>query len=296
MGVHLALAGPSYPEGVVLTMEQQQTITFPGKQAKRPVSVVCLKWGTPYPAEYVNVLQRAVSDHLSYQHRFVCITDTPAGLAPEVEAITLPEIPIEKKKWASGYWPKLAMFKEGMFAEDELVLYLDVDIVINQSLNPFVDLIDKQGGLRIIREWNPDIWHLLPDWMRPDRGGNSSVVGFIFGEQVHLFDDFAKAPEEMYSKYGNDQRFITYQADNRQYWPDRWCASFRRTCVPHWPLNLIFRGVRKPSLNKIFVFHGKPDPTDMIEDGDYRWGTKWRYGFGPVEWVQKYWRKYSDAA
>ncbi len=296
MGVHLALAGPSYPEGVELTMEQQQTTTFPGKQAKRPVSVVCLKWGTPYPAEYINVLQRAVRDHLSCQHRFVCVTDTAEGLAPEVEVISLPEIPIEKKKWASGYWPKLAMFKKGMFAEDELVLYLDVDIVINQSLNPFVDLIDKQGGLRIIREWNPDIWQILPVWMRPDRGGNGSVVGFLASEQTHLFEEFVKAPEDVDSKYGLDQCFITCEADNRQYWPDRWCASFRRTCVPHWPLNLIFRGVRKPSLSKIFVFHGRPNPTDMIEDGDYRWGTKWRYGFGPVEWVQKYWRKYSDAA
>ena len=137
----------------------------------RPISVVCLKWGTPYPPEYVNVLQRAVRDHLSYPHRFICITDTPEGLSPDVQVIPLPEIPIERPKWNTGYWPKLAVFKKGVFADNEIVLYLDVDILVDQSLDPFIDLIEREKGLRIIREWNPDIWRLLPVSMRPDRGG-----------------------------------------------------------------------------------------------------------------------------
>ncbi len=277
-------------------MKTAQPLVVSTKKTVRPITVVCLKWGEPYPAGYVNVLQRAVCDHLSYPHRFVCITDTPDGLADEVEVISLPEIPLDKSQWVPGMWPKVVMFKKGMFAEDELLLYIDVDVVLNRSLDPFVELIDKQGGLRIIREWNPDIWHLLPVWMRPDRGGNSSVVGFLAGEQTHLFDDFEEAPEEICLRHGNDQQYITRKANGRRYWPDRWCASFRRTCVPHWPLNLIFRDVWKPSRSKIFIFHGKPDPTDMVEDGDYRWGTDWRYGFGPVKWVQEYWQKYSKAA
>ena len=51
-----------------------------------------------------------------------------------------------------------------------------------------------------------------------------------------------------------------------------------------------------PNPDSVFMLQIARNPTDMVEDGDYRWGTEWRYGFGPVEWVQKYWRKYSDAA
>ncbi len=264
-----------------------------GSGMNRPISVVCLKWGTPYPPEYVNVLQRAVKSQLSYPHRFVCITDSSAGLSDDVQVMPLPEIPIERPKWQSGYWPKLAIFKKGLFADNEIILYLDVDILIDQPLDAFVDLLDREKGLRIIREWNPDIWQLLPVGFRPDRGGNGSVIGFIASEQTHLFSDFAADPHGVDNKFGIDQIYITRQAANRKYWPDGWCASFRRSCVPHWPLNLFWPTIRKATGARIFVFHGTPNPTDMVADGEYRWGTKWRYGFGPVKWVQDYWRSHS---
>ena len=261
-----------------------------------PVIVACFKWGMPYPAEYVNVLQRAVAGHLGLPHRFVCITDAPQGLSDAVEVMPLPEIPIERSLWRSGYWPKLAVFKPGMFAAKSIVLYLDVDILIDEPLDPMVELIDREGGLRIIREWNPDIWRALPVEYRPDRGGNGSVIAFRSSEQTHLWTNFAADPHGIDQVFGIDQKYITLQGANRRYWPDRWCTSFRRECVPHWPLNYLSNGVRKVPGAKIYVFHGRPNPTEMIEDGDYRWGTKYRYGYGPVPWVQSYWRKYSDAA
>ncbi len=135
--------------------------------------------GTPYPPKCQCTSAGRQESSLLPSHRFVCITDVAEGLSPDVEVMELPEIPIERKKWATGYWPKLAVFKKGMFAENEIILYLDVDIVIVESLNPLIDLIDQEKGLRIIREWNPDIWRLVPVWMRPDRGGNGSVIGFI---------------------------------------------------------------------------------------------------------------------
>ena len=258
----------------------------------RPISVVCLKWGTPYPPEYVNVLKRAVRDHLTYPHRFVCITDSADGLDSDINVIPLPAIPLDCSQWVPGMWPKLTMFKEGLFPEDEIVLYFDVDLLICDSLNPFVDLLISDGGLRIIREWNPQLWHFLPEKFRPDRGGNSSIVGFVAGEQIHIYSEFIKNPGAN-PRIGNDQLFITAFADKRRSWPDGWCASFRRSCVPHWPLNVVWPTIKKSAGARIFIFHGNPNPTDMVADGNYRWGTKWRFGFGPVKWVQEYWRKYT---
>ena len=43
------------------------------------VTVVCVKWGTKYGADYVNRLHRAVRRHLSAARSFVCLTDDPEG-------------------------------------------------------------------------------------------------------------------------------------------------------------------------------------------------------------------------
>ncbi len=41
--------------------------------------VICMKWGTLYSADYVNVLYNAVRAHLEGPFRFVCLTDDPRG-------------------------------------------------------------------------------------------------------------------------------------------------------------------------------------------------------------------------
>lgn len=48
------------------------------------VCIVCMKWGKAYGGEYVNMLYRAVRDHLSLDHDFICITDRTDGLDPGI--------------------------------------------------------------------------------------------------------------------------------------------------------------------------------------------------------------------
>ena len=43
--------------------------TAPEKESDQTVNVVCMKWGTLYPASYVNILHQAVMEHLSLSHR-----------------------------------------------------------------------------------------------------------------------------------------------------------------------------------------------------------------------------------
>ncbi|RZI92081.1 MAG: glycosyltransferase, partial [Rubrivivax sp.] len=47
-------------------------------------NVICMKWGTKYGPEYVNRLYAMVRRHLTGDFRFVCLTDDPAGIRPEV--------------------------------------------------------------------------------------------------------------------------------------------------------------------------------------------------------------------
>lgn len=259
------------------------------------VAIVCIKWGTSYPADDVNILYQGVKDHISGPFRFLCLTDNAAGLREEVEVLDLPATGGLSLRWR-GCWPKLAMFKRGVLDGVDLALYLDLDVVIVGSLDPIVDHARDNAGLHILREWNPTIWNLVPLSWRPDRGGQSSMVAWRPGEQDHLFDNVVADPEPAYRQWRNDQRYIRQKARDGHYFPPDFCISFRRHCVWHYPLNLIFRTVKKPEGPAVVVFHGRPKPSDLTRDDQSRWGTKYRYGFGPVDWVKAYWRRGLDAA
>lgn len=261
--------------------------------APTPV-IVCLKWGTRYPGAYVNRLARAVAAHLAVPHRFVCLTDETDDLAPGVEALPIPPFPLERAFWSHGIWPKLTLFTPGLFPDGTKVLFLDLDLMVTGDLAPFLDAI-RPGALHIIREWNPALLKLLPVTLRPDRGGNSSVVGFVAGEQQQILERFSANPDAARATHRNDQAFITAHAVGRRYWPTDWCASFKRHCVWYYPLNMVLSRPKHPGWARVIVFHGKPDPTDLIgDDPRQRWGSPRKFGFGQVPWVRDYWDRYGE--
>lgn len=74
-----------------------------------PVNVICMKWGTKFPALYVNRLHSMVSRHLKRPHRFVCFTDDPTGLHSAIEALPLP--PMDLPPGKERGWRKLSTFQ-----------------------------------------------------------------------------------------------------------------------------------------------------------------------------------------
>lgn len=265
-------------------------------QQESSITICCIKWGEGYGVDYANVLARAVRDHLAVPHRFVCITDQAEGLDPLIEPVSLPPIPLDRGKWTLGMWPKLVMFERSVFPGGDLVLYVDLDVLITGDLEPLVRRVQERRGLHIIREWNPTPYNVVPRALRPDRGSNSSVVGFFPGEQRRIWERFIADPEGSFVRLRNDQRFINAHATDKQYWPAAWCQSFRRSCVWYYPVNRIFPTPTLPRRARILVFHGRPNPTELLGPSGRRWGTKWKFGTEPVPWVQDYWSRYGDVA
>lgn len=257
------------------------------------LTFVCLKWGEAYPAEDVNVLYQGVLDHLSEPFRFICLTDRVDGIRPEVEIADLPATGALSLRWR-GCWPKVAMFKPGLLEGVELAVYLDLDMVILGSLDPIVAHVRARPGLHVLREWNPTVWELLPVEWRPDRGAQSSMVAWRPGEQDHLYVDVMADPEAAYAGAKNDQTYIGRKAKDRHYFPPGFAVSFRRHCVPHYPLNFLL-GVRKPR-EPLVVFHGIPKPSELARDGVGRWGTPRRPGSGVVDWIRDYWQRGLESA
>jgi hypothetical protein len=256
---------------------------------ERPIAVVAIKWGTAFPAEYVNVLYRGVRRNLSRPFTFYCLTDHAEGLDDGIVARPIPDTRVEGIFKRPGCWPKVGVFAPDVFPGHDHALFLDLDLVIRGSLDLFVDRLRSMGGLHIIQEWNPALWSLLPHRFRPDRGAQSSVFGWEVAKYHHLFHQFTADPKRYYNKYYNDQEYIGGEVAEKTYWPVEWTASFKRECVRYYPFNMVFKSIPEPKTATIVVFHGRPRPSDLIADGHYRWGAKRKFGFGPVPWVKRYW-------
>ncbi len=129
------------------------------------LTVACVKHGTKYGADYVNRLYAMVRRHLPGSWRFVCLTDDPGGLRPEIGIIDISDRPLQ------GWWAKLALFDPQTPFADRTVFYLDLDTVVVGDLG-FIE------GMKVG-------FHVLEHSFNP--GFNSSVMLFdrTFAAPVH---------------------------------------------------------------------------------------------------------------
>src|SRR5690606_17846609 len=110
------------------------------------ISVVTFKWHTPgyrakFTADHVNTLRRMVQRHYQAPHRFICITDDPAGLDGGIEVVPLwddyASVPNPTGGGRPSCYRRLKLFDPAM-AEviGPRFVMLDLDCVICGGLAP----------------------------------------------------------------------------------------------------------------------------------------------------------------
>lgn len=243
------------------------------------VNVLCIKWGRKYGPEYVNKLHSMVRRHLSRRFRFICLTDDTQGIAAQIETQPIPNIGFDqfdtRQPWTFGHgWLKLTSFSEQLYDLRGPTLFLDLDIVIVASIDCF---FDHPGTFCVIKEWD-----------KSDGTGNTSVYRYTIGAHsdalAHLKDDYPASITQV----RNEQEFITqflHRQGKLHYWPQEWCVSFKRHCVPRG-LMCWFRAPTIPAGAKIIAFHGKPNPPDAIRGVSGKWYRR----VPPTQWVADHWR------
>jgi len=253
------------------------------------VNVICMKWGRLYGPDYVNHLRAGVARHLARPHRFVCFTDDAAGLSTDVEALPLPELGLPEGH-ADRRWQKLAVFRERLADLTGTTLFLDLDLVIVDALDPFFDL---PGPFFIIRD--DDLFRAKP--LRRlnaarDRFlhsvGNSSVFRFEVGAHRYILDAYLADPQAATAQYEISQQFQSAQLAQHghlQYWPAPWCVSFKNACVPRGLRSYLHEPALPPGA-KIVVFAGEPKMGDVLAGG----GHKWYRRIGNVDWLRRAWQ------
>ncbi len=243
------------------------------------VNVLCIKWGKKYGPEYVNILHSMVRRHLQREHRFICLTDDAEGIDPSVETQPIPKVDFpdfdNMAAWARAHgWLKLVSFANPLLDIQGPTLFIDLDVVIVDKLDPFFDL---PGEFVVIREWD-----------KRDGTGNTSVYRFNAGAHADALSYFKKHSDEIRNSYRNEQQYITTFFANQgkmSFWPEAWCRSFKRHCVRAHVLNL-FLPPRIPEGARIIAFHGKPNPPDAIAGRSGKWYRR----VIPTAWIKEHWR------
>ena len=247
------------------------------------VNVICLKYGTRYPAHYVNRLYRGVSTNLKQSHNFYCCTDDPKGLDEGIITIPFPNDP-----GLNSGWPhvlvKLLIFQKDFGGISGPTLLLDVDLVITGSIDCFFNY--KPDSFCMIHNWCN--WRKRILGLRP-KVGNSSVVRFNSGDASHkIFKVFLNemSDAEDRSRFNTEQAFMTYAAKKVEWWPSSWVQSFKWNLRPTFPLNHIITP-KLPKSCKILVFHGKPDPDEAVAGFK---GVKLHHTTKKAAWIAESWK------
>jgi hypothetical protein len=256
--------------------------------ASSSCNVICLKWGSAYPASYVNILYQSVKRHLHRPFRFVCVTEDPSGLAEGVEVEPIPENPLpdspgmRRKGWPNVFL-KLIVLRDGFANLQGPTLFLDVDIVILDDIGCFFDYMP--GKNCIIHNWVEARKLIFAG--RPDVG-NSSVFRFEAGKSNYIYETFLREVEQATDQkhFRTEQAFLTHAMKERYWWPEEWTASYKRHCRPAFPLNMFVKP-RRPPQARILVFHGAPNPDEAAIG--FR-GAKPHHKVLPAPWILDDWR------
>lgn len=244
----------------------------------RPQTIICMKWGTRYGPEYANRLASMVRRNVTRPTRFICFTDDTSRVDDGIELHPLPEINIpDRVAWTP--WRKLSVWQYPLACLEGDVLFLDLDLVITGSLDPFFD-------------FQPGAYVAIDNWTQPGkRVGNTSAFRFPAGRHANIYDDFVANPEAILSRWRIEQQYISDTLPAMQFWPADWCVSFKHSLLPRWPMNF-FKVAALPKEARIVAFTGKPDPEDaLIGDWPGRSLKQKLYKHVlPTPWIGEHWR------
>ncbi len=234
-------------------------------------NVVCMKWGDKYDPDYVNKLCRMVKRHCSHDLRVICLTDDADGIQDPVETFALPRLPEALERRISP-WRKLGLYAPELSFIEGTVLFLDLDVVIVGSIDPFFEI---EGDFLIIENWT-----------QKGRGiGNSSVLRFERGKYDYIYENAVARGAALIKDFRNEQIYVSHMVEEKRYWPRAWCRSFKEELRPAFPVNFLSPPPLPPDA-RIVVFHGFPNPSEAQRNGP----LNPRKFFRPAPWIGEHWR------
>ena len=242
-------------------------------------TIICMKWGNRYGAEFVNRLYTSIKRHTKKSTQLICFTDNSSRINKDIICKPLPKINLPETISLTP-WRKLSIWQHPLDKLKGDVLFLDLDLVITGNLDRFFD-------------FNPGKYCVIENWTQIGEDiGNTSCFRFPVGKYDYIFKKFQKNPEEIWKKFHIEQIFLSAEIKDQIFWPSDWCKSFKHNLLPFWPLR-IWKPAILPKETSIVAFTGKPDPDDVIKG---KWPVKKSQFYKKIykqlttpEWVTENW-------
>lgn len=229
------------------------------------LTVITFKWSQPgyrskYDAAHVNTMQRMVARHYPHPHRFVCITDDPAGVDCETWPLWSDYSEVPNPTWPDrgpSCYRRLKLFE---YASCYPWVWLDLDAVITGDLAP--------------------LWHRpepIVTYTPPGLSGGINGAMLLCNEPERfrfvwdLFDPDVSPKETTRLGYrGSDQAWLTACL---QHCSGKWgeadgCYDYSGLRKPGMGMRAsgsARRRVALPTDARIVFFHGKPDPWEVSD-------------------------------
>lgn len=222
------------------------------------ITVACvLKSGGIYDRDWVYRLRDGVRNHLSLEHRFVCLSDMAVS---GVEVIPL------INNWPR-WWSKIELFRPGILRDT--VLYFDLDTII-------------VGDLERIARF-PHTFTMAHEYYRPQHlcstamawDGDSTL-------SLGIYEAFARNPARhmrrcdvdlpKINRMIGDQAFIETHLENLEMKPVTFMGLFGERTIASYKVHECHAA---PPVDAVAVaFHGKPKPHQITSGWvAERWGV-----------------------
>ena len=250
--------------------------------------IICMKWGTLYPASYVNVLYQACRANITGDFKFVCLTENQDGLDPAIISHPIPDLNLEPHHWTKGGWPKLAVFAKDFFGLTGRALFIDLDTVISGSLDPF---FDYKAPKMVTIDTGPT-WGVSDTNASPLAG--TGIFTFDLGAHSNILDHFMHNRDAIVNEHRIEQIYVQDMVDNMAFWPQDWVLSLKYHLRRPALTGLVLAPPEPQPENRVIAFHGEPRPIDLVNGGVWGIGPHW--GLGRVKWMVDYWRRHGGDA
>ena len=222
--------------------------------------VVVVNYGTKYPPEYTRRVYNMVKRNTTKDFKFYVLTDCPElYVEKHINTVFL-------ESDDDGWWHKIKMFKKGTLPDGQY-LYLDLDVVVVDNIDCFFD--HKDFGI-------------TRDFIRPDDGlldgkeYNSSVLRFDNTRTQGIYDYYTqnrrlwKEHQKRVSFFGDQNiisSYLNFYPDFLNVFPDSWLWSYKKGVErgKHAGDRSKMFGNRIPKGGRICVFHGNPNPTEVLD-------------------------------
>lgn len=198
---------------------------------------------------YINNLYRGVKRWADRPFKFVCFTNEPLSVFPEVELRSFPMVT------RSGVLPRMYMFSReaGLFGHQ--VLSLDIDVVI---VGPLDDIMAYNGLYCTRQSWSKTEWGQLDGDIMSFRAGPENEARFW----TPLISDVAEAER---ISTGRERLWVRHVTGGKA---DMWHEVLPGSQVVSLKHHVRKRNELPSVANRIVSCHGHPRP--HVFNGDWR--------------------------